>query len=488
MKDKKFQFLHDMPAFLGLLTALLIFFLLIRTPQDADMWWHLRAGHDMWLSKSILLTDQFSFTRMGQSWVNAFWVSDAAMYLVFRLGGFLGISLLVASVGAVTFYLLYQRTSRGGFISAFIMLLAALTAAPVWGPRPQIFSFLMLAVLDGWMERTQQSNTKVLWPLIPFFALWANIHGGWIWGFLLLAAYISGDVINNIVAAPKQTVNVWKYPGALALWTLGAMLAIGVNPNGIGIWRLPFHTVDVSLQIQEWASPDFHQLQLQPLLWMVFLLLIFAVAAKPKTNWIELIKVTGFAYLVFFSQRNVAPFAIIAAPTLANWVYQAARGTDLRYAKGIIAKLVNPTFQNPKAFLNVSILVVLLSTALGRAYVATTPNNVRKGVPYEAVQWVKRNPPKGHLFNSYNWGGYLEWVLPQTPVFIDGRADLFGKDIISQWWAVAQGTPGGFSALDQWQVQMIILEPSWPIVKLLPASNWHEVYRDGKAVVFVRDK
>ena len=169
---------------------------------------------------------------MGQPWVNAFWISEIAMYLIFRLGGFLGISLLVAGTGAVTFYLLYKRTARGRFISAFVILLAALTAAPVWGPRPQIFSFLLLAVLDGWLEKTQGRNTKALWLLIPFFALWANIHGGWIWGFLLLAAYISGSAINNLTGASRPALKSWKYPGILALWTLAAMLAF------LGHWHL----------------------------------------------------------------------------------------------------------------------------------------------------------------------------------------------------------------------------------------------------------
>lgn len=452
------------------------------------MWWHLRAGHDMWQSKSILLTDTFSFTRAGQPWVNAFWVSEIIMYLVFRLGGFFGITVLVAGVGAVTFYLLYQRTTNGGFISALIILLAALAAAPVWGPRPQIFSFLLLAVLDGWLERSQKYNSRTFWLLIPFFALWANIHGGWIWGFLLLAAHITGSVINNLAAISKRADAMWTYPTALTLWTLGATLAVGVNPNGIGIWRLPFQTVNVSMQIQEWASPDFHQLQLQPFLWMFLLLLISAVIAKPGTDWAALIKITGFACLAFVSQRNMAPFAILAAPILANWTHVAIKNLEIHDFLPAALQPIKPFPRSVIVSLNVGIISVLALTALGRAYFLSTSDKVNQGIPYEAMNWIRMNPPGGNLFNSYNWGGYLEWTFPQMPVFIDGRADLYGEDLIAQWWAVVRGTPQGFSILDQWRIQMVILEPDWPIVRLLPASNWREVYRDKMAVIFTREK
>ena len=117
-------------------------------------------------------------------------------------------------------------------------------------------------------------------------------------------------------------------------------------------------------------------------------------------------------------------------------------------------------------------------TALGRVYLASTPTEVNKNVPVGAVEWLKENKAGGHLFNSYNWGGYLAWSLPQSPVFIDGRADLFGNELINDWWNVVDGTPQGFAILDQWKVQTILLEPSWPIIKLLPSAGWREVYQD----------
>ena len=198
MNRLKFSAIGKTQTLLEFLVPVLVFIILTRTPQDADMWWHLRAGQDMWQSKSILLTDTFSYTRAGQPWVNAFWISEIIFYLLYRLGGFFSLTVLVALTGAVTFYFLFRRMEGNKFVNAFVIILATVTAAPIWSPRPQIFSFLILALLDGWLLNQIQKNNKAsLWILVLVFALWANIHGGWIWGFLLLAAYIVGTSVKQ---------------------------------------------------------------------------------------------------------------------------------------------------------------------------------------------------------------------------------------------------------------------------------------------------
>ncbi|HUH97625.1 MAG TPA: hypothetical protein VLZ89_09725 [Anaerolineales bacterium] len=470
------------------LVPVLVFFILTRTPQDADMWWHLRAGQVMWQSQAILLRDTFSYTRFGQPWTNAFWISEVVFYLLYRLGGYPALTLLVALTGAATFYSLFRRMPGDPFVKAFLIVLATLTAAPIWSPRPQIFSFFILALLDGWLERIGRDRRGSLWILVPLFALWANIHGGWIWGFLLLAAYLGGIALDGLRKEKRGAAADRPFLFRLMGWSLAAALAIGLNPNGISIWRLPFYTASVSMQIQEWASPDFHQMEFQPMLWMLFLLMITAVLARPKMDWASLLKVMGFAYLTLVSERNLAPFAIIAAPILAEWTNGAIE--NIKSDLGIAARRAAPPLLSGKAgaILNTGLLAVIGLTVIGRAYLVSTPAQVDQGVPVNAVRWLKDNPTGGPLFNSYNWGGYLAWSLPQSPVFIDGRADLYGNELIDEWWSVVDGTPQGFAVLDKWNIRTIFVEPGWPVVRMLPAAGWREAYQDNMAVIFVRNK
>ncbi len=161
MNKLKFSVIGKTQALLEFLVPILVFIILTRTPQDADMWWHLRAGQEMWQSKAILLTDTFSYTRFGQPWVNAFWIPEIVFYLLYKLGGYLSLTILVALTGAATFYFLFRRMDGNKFVNAFIIVLATLTAAPIWSSRPQIFSFFILALLDGWLKSDSKKQPTI---------------------------------------------------------------------------------------------------------------------------------------------------------------------------------------------------------------------------------------------------------------------------------------------------------------------------------------
>ena len=481
-RQRPFQF----SRFLGLLVALLVFLLYSRTPHDADMWGHLRAGQEMWQAKHILLVDKFSFTRSGAPWVNAFWISEVILYLAYKLGGYFGITTLVSLTGSATYYMLFQKLGGKKLLNAFILLLSAIVAAPVWGPRPQIFSFFILAALCLLLDSIHAKRSKSYWVFIPVFALWANIHGGWIWGILILIADLVGHALMKLSRNTDGNLPSWNNLAMQGFWSLAAALAIGINPNGLSIWKLPFYTVDVSMQIQEWASPDFHQIQFHPLLWMLFLLMIAAVVGKPRVNWAALLKLIGVTYLTFVSQRNIGPFAIVAAPILADWANLAAENLRQDYFSNFKLPKAKPLSPNIITSVNALIIFLIGITAFGQAYIVSIPKEVDKDMPVKAIQWLKENPSDGRLFNSYNWGGYLTWTLPERAVFIDGRADLYGSELIDQWWQVIYGTQQGFEVLKSWKIQTILLEPSWPVVALLPEAGWREAFRDHTAVIFTK--
>ncbi len=467
---------HQIAQLVRIVTLLSIFILLTRTPLDADMWWHLRAGQVMWESRSILLEDVFSYTLPGAPWTNAFWVSEILFFLLHEIGGYLALTLFVAASGAATFYVVSRRMTGNPFVSAFVLILAAITAAPIWGPRPQLLSFFLVAWLDFWLDDPKRPR----WALIPLFALWANLHGGWIWGFLLIAAHLAGLGMRALLQ-PAERAHTLPELRRLLGWTALGALAIGINPNGLGIWALPFQQVNVSMQIQEWLSPDFHRLDFHPLLWMLFLLLLAAPFTPKPLDWGQLFKTLGFAYLTFVAQRNIALFAIAAAPLLAAWAQAALEPLLNRPAQpqpdlpARLRRLVN------------TLLIALLSlAALANAWQVSQPGRVNENYPVAAVDWLRANQPAGRLFSAYNWGGYLIWTLPEYPVFIDGRADLYGNNLIAQWQAVVNDRSNAMQVLDNWQVQVILLEPGWPIVDALPARGWDYLYKDEQAIILIR--
>lgn len=468
-------------GFVNAVTFILVFFLLSRTPQDADLWWHLRAGEVMWEQKSILLSDPFSYTRLGVPWINAFWATETLLYLLFRIGGYFALAAFVSLTGAFTFHVIQRRLMGDPFINGFIIILAALTAAPTWGPRPQIISFLLVAFLDYWVSKNRQRRYS-RWVIVPLFVLWANLHGGWIWGFLLLIAHAAGMLTTLLLEhSQEQKAAIWNETRSLMGWLVLAALAVGINPNGPAIWKLPFEQVNVSMQIQEWLSPDFHRVDFHPMLWMIFLLILTAPFSVRPPNWSQLFKVIGFAYLTFVAQRNIALFAIVAAPLLSDWLNSVKQ--DFWKEKRLIPR---PSLSpHLTAVLNPSILFLLSVAAAGNLFLASQPVRVDRNYPAGAIEWMKENRPLGRLFNSYNWGGYILWKLPEYPVFIDGRADMYGTEVISQWQDVVHARGNAFEILDTWNVNIVLLEPGWPIVKLLINDGWKTAYQDEQSIILL---
>jgi hypothetical protein len=475
--------IHKLERLTGIVISILVFILFCRTPVDADLWWHLRAGQVMWEQKTILLVDPFSYTKIGAPWVNAFWLSEILFYGLNRIGGYFALAVFVSLTGAYAFYIVYKRLLGNFFIKGSIILLAALTAAPIWGPRPQLFSFVLIAILDSWLSKAENRKPLAGWVLVPLFALWANLHGGWIWGILLLFAEIAGSVTGLILnQSEDQKIVALQRIKSLAGWLCLSTLAVGINPNGLAIWKLPFQQVSVSMQIQEWLSPDFHQFSFHPLLWMLFLLIVFAPFAKKPVSWPRLFKVIGFAYLTFVAQRNIALFAIVAAPLLAEGVNDGIqvfwRDKKTTYHQQLGQRMAKT--------INIILITALGFVATGYLVGLSQPKQIDVHYPLKAVNWIKTNRPAGRLFNSYNWGGYILWKLPEYPVFIDGRADLYGSEIISQWQDVVNARSNALEILNEWKVNLVFLEPTWPAINMLEINDWKIVYQDEMSVILIR--
>ncbi len=450
-----------------------------RTPADPDMWWHLSAGREMLARGEILTRDVFSFTRFGAPWTNAFWLSDIGMYLLWRGGGFPALSLMMALLAAMTMAVVHRQMVGPPILRAGILVLATLAAAPAWSPRPQLLSYLFLAVLDGMLARWREGAPRRFWLLIPLFALWANLHGGFVWGFLLLVAVLAGETVDRLTRRGDGLTG--RDLRNLAVFTLLAAGAVLLNPNGPALWRLPFYTVSVSLRIQEWLSPDFHRPDFHPMLWLLFLLTVGLARTRERPDLGSLFKALGFAYMAFVSVRAVAVYAIVTAPLVTRALAGMLSPSlaDRLQEKGSLS----PTLRH---LLNGGIIFALGVAVLARAVVLSSPARVERSYPTAAVAYLREHRPPGPLFNSYNWGGYLLWTLPEYPVFVDGRADLYGDDILSQWWQVVNGEEAGWDVLERWNVRLILLEPGWPVVRELPARGWVELYRDGTAVIFGR--
>jgi hypothetical protein len=109
-------------------------------------------------------------------------------------------------------------------------------------------------------------------------------------------------------------------------------------------------------------------------------------------------------------------------------------------------------------------------------------------LPVDAVRFLQAEQPPGPLFNSYNWGGYLIWELPNYPVFVDGRTDLYDDEFLTEYLSVVLAQEGWEEKLDRYQINLVLIEPESMLGRILDEQgHWQLLYGDHQAMIFARD-
>ena len=477
-----------------------VFAMAARTPLDSDMWWHLRAGETTWKTRQVVTTDFFSHTRQGANWVNHSWLSQVGLYLLYKIGSYRAISAGVAFLAVLSMGLLYLQMEGNYLIRALAVLLASLVSSLVWSPRPQTTSLVLFAIVGYLLYLYKWRGKNHLGWFIPLFIFWSNLHGGYVLGLLLIGTMIGGEIVNQALSWEGEEMLTWKEIGTLALWGLVGALVVVANPNGIEMWLIPFQTVGVNVLqdlISEWSSPDFHHLVQQTLLWLLLATFAAVGVSRRRFDGSDLVSVSIFAYAAFVARRNYGPFALVAAPVLTRHLADllpAWKGRLIRRYPWVnrLSKFgkrseqaIRPKLQQS---INVAILILLSLAAMVKLVQVTEPEFVRQAektaFPVDAVAWILENQPEGNLFNDYNWGGYLTWHLRAYPVFVDGRTDLYGDEVLSKYLRVIRGGDGWQGIMEQYTIRLALVPPDGVALSRFSEAGWELVYEDDLAVIF----
>ncbi len=474
-------------------TGMAILAMAVRTSVDSDTWWHLRAGAWMLEHGRWLTVDPFSLTRQGQPWLYPGWLAEIALVSDFRALGFAGLDLLTGCMVLLGFLCLWPVLQSGQLVRGFVLILAASASGVFWSARPQIFSLALTGAFVAVLELQRRRRSRAWWLLPLGMILWVNLHGGFGIGLLLIGTYVGGELL-EIGLAPLRgstRAEVWTdRRGVITNWLMGgglSVLAVSLNPVGPRMLLYPLQTVSISVlrdYIQEWQSPDFHQLQMQPFLWMILLLMFVLAVSSRRKGATELLLLVGFAYLGFDAARNIGLFAIVAAPILARHLDASlepirTRLKDRRQAPERLARLFNVT---------IGVLVAVAALARIASQLPDSVNRmaIQKDMPVAAVDFIQSQQPRGPLFNSYNWGGYVLWRLyPDYPSFVDGRTDLFDDELLRSYLTAWSGQPSWQALFQKWGIRLVLIEPEAPLASVLQSVGWRVLYQDALAVVLV---
>jgi hypothetical protein len=483
------------PGGMLLVAALLITGIAVTSAiTDPDFWWHLRTGQLLIANHLQLLGhDPYTYTVSSHHWTMHEWLFEiiiAALYDIGGLGAIVPVLSLLTWFGVVFILLRSRLHTRNRLALGVGLIVAALAANPIWGPRDQMVDFTFSCLLLLLVERYLMRGGRAIWLLLPIFLLWSNLHGGFVVGLVFLAVIVVAEAAGLRLELPDPAPR--RRIATVAVVTVLCTLVSMINPNGPGILLYAAETLASPAQqalILEWQSPDFHQLEVRGFAVMLVSLLGFLVANRRiRARDAALVALT--TALAFESVRNVAIFVAASTPT---WIEQLSHLLDrLRTTAGRVRPPRLPSLR-----VRVTALALMTAVLLGGwvglrlvPAMATTPTalSYARTYPVCASAWLREAPHGLRIFNQYGEGGYLAFSLAGTgdKIFIFGDAALMGDKLLYTYADISDVVPGWQSTLEDYGTQVVLFDTGTALDHVLQESpNWVMVYSDPHNQAFV---
>lgn len=466
-----------------------------------DTWWHLRLGQDI-LTHGIVFYDTLSFTAVARPFVDHQWLGNVLFYGAWRLLGPLGIPLLGTLLSIVTVGIIWAALNRmtANTVIPWIVVPGAcivLFATP-YLTRPAVFGEVLLAGLVALLLAARDRPRRIYVVVVPaLFLLWANLHLSWTVGLLVVGCFGIGAICEGPTGQRMAVAKKW------GLLLLASLAALFVNPY---TWRVPAAPVlsflgktgNLFQYVQEWQSPNLGPTD--PWTWFVVFMLVLPWLAflgserRPRVRVTELLLVIALTAAGLVASRFLVSYGLVIPLVIAPHIVSSWN----RLATPFLPRAGTPNRPASIVLLVQVLLIVVLPLGWGIVLVTQAGNydwhmGLHDGtMPLEAVEYLRANPDQmhGHLLNPYEWGGFLTWWLPETPVFIDGRTDFYGGDFLAEYVEVTSlQTPWveGDGWLASWGVDTVLWRVHSPLTEVLRLDPaWQLVWEDQTAVVFVR--
>ncbi len=468
---------------------------LVMINADGDPSLHWRIGQWMIEHRAVIRVDQFSHTRFGAPLISKEWLSEVIFAAAGNKLGWNGAVLVGALLIATTLWLLYRwlvAEDCESLLATGLVLLAALASTHHWLARPHLIT-LLLTVVFAWRLRAfdrhpEAGVLRLLGPLIPLMTLWANLHGAFFTGFVMLGIYAAGNL-----AQPKKAA-------IFVITGVACVAASLINPNG---WHLHTHIVQFLREpvlakfTNEFRSPSFHSAAMGGFLLQLLVLAVLLIVARPRLHATDVLLVSVWGHLALQTVRNVPIFAIVVTPILAeHWqaaIHRAGPGRIMEWYRRLSANVSRVDHSTNGCVMVVVVLIALLGVLAkptlfgGRPIVVT--EILPAYFPVAATRFVTANPRavSGEMFNDYGWGGYLVLVMPEHRVFVDGRNDFYGPELIRDFDTVNQAHPGWEDVLRKYKVDWTFLPRAHPLNELLALhKDWSLSYTDEVAAIYSR--
>jgi len=442
----------------GAAAAILVFAVATRTIADPDLWGHLRFGLDTVHARAIGDVYPYAFTQ-DRPWINHEWLAEVQMALAHLAGGAAGLALLKGTIVFATLLVVWSGL-RGVDVAVRLVTIGLMvvgTGSITTTLRPQLWSLLFLAMLCRTLVSDQSGRRRWLPGL---FALWANVHGGWIVGLGVLCIWLGAEAWSHRDRLVERVVIA-----------LACLLATLITPYGTSLWRFLMETVRLTRDVTEW-QPLWTLPPANWLPWVVALAAAVFMLSRPSAHRLPVAGVLGMLAYSSVRVSRIAPlFVVAAAVLLAPLFRRAGPAARNNLLEGV---------RHAPAALGVAALML---AAVGVWQASSSLRCIRvigPWVPEPAAVRMLRDAPPGRLVSFFNWGEYAIWHLgPRIRVSFDGtRETVYSEERLAEHDAILAGRPDGIRALESWQAEYVWLPARSVATKDWLADNGYRIELD----------
>jgi len=370
--------------------------------------------------------------------------------------------------------------------------------------RPAGFSNLLVAVFLLILALSTYRNVLYIWLIVPLAVFWCNVHGGYIYLFIMLVPFI---ILNLIVSPFKNgfiTIGLRGVKHSIAAGAVAFLAMVVFNPFHLTnlthtfiisvskhaeYWR----TVNEWHPAFEWDNPvgdEIPFLIMYIIAWVVFVAWIVSMSVvspivkermpkkksavssgeyqKPRVNLAMMVIASLTIYMAIRSRRFIPIAGIVACPFIAMLMDETVRAiaatVSFRKGRGFLVPAMNKWLQIFFAVAGTAAALffgIWWGLKFKCVYLDPWPNEPKLNSvfmrmsasdvkPFYACEFIRANKLQGKMFNYWTEGGFIAWgQIPdpntgRTPLqlFIDGRAQAaYEPEIYGMWADIMAGGP-----------------------------------------------
>ncbi len=446
-----------------------VFLFVPQVLNDGDTYFHIAAGQWILDHGVIPRTDPFSYTFAGAPWVAHEWLAEIIMALAYRLGSWNGVVILFGLSTALTLGMLERYLTRWltPLSATITLILAAACLSGSLLARPHMLALPLLEIWTAGLLIARERGQAPSFFLLPVMLLWANLHGGFIFGLALIGPF----ALEAMIAAKTQ------WPQALCRWGIFGTAAVAtaiVTPQGWHGLLFPLQLMDIKQlhAMVEWQPTNF--LKLQPIDLALIALLYIGFTRGIRLPAIRLLVLTGVLYLALQYVRCQMLASIVGALMLAQPLVIALGATSTKIQK---AKYELP-IMGGFVVLVAMLTVISLTHPIVRTDGPTSPVSAFAHVPEDLAAMP--------VLNDQAFGAYL--IFKGVRPFIDGRIDMYGDAFMTEYLEMMRPDRKRLEqTLKTRDIRWVMIAADAPATAVMDRlEGWHRLYGDTTAVVYVR--